>query len=114
MSFNSKSNKYDPIKNFKLSSDGIKTINGVDSCKYLGIILDNELKRKPHIDFLVKKLSNVLRVIYRIRYYLSKTSLLLFTNSLFITHINNGILCGGRTKKTDLHAPNSNPSKQNS
>ena len=98
--FNTNFKKFKLISNININLEGTPKIQIVDHCKYLGIMLDNKLSWKPHIDLLVKKLSNVLRMLYRIRYYLPKSALLAITHSLFISHINYGILCWGRAGKT--------------
>ena len=83
--------------------DGLHELKVVDQCRYLGVILDKNLSWKPHVNHVIKKLSNVLRILYRIRHCLSKNALLSITHSLFLSHINYGILCWGRAGKTTLH-----------
>jgi hypothetical protein len=102
MFLNKKLDKFKSIGNIKITLDGTQKLEIVEHCKYLGIILDNELKWKSHIEHLNQRLSNVLRMLYRIRYYLPKTALLAISHSLFLSHINYGILCWGRAGKTTI------------
>jgi hypothetical protein len=41
---------------------GSNVINEVDSCKYLGLVIDNELKWTSHIDLSCHYISNVFTI----------------------------------------------------
>ena len=59
---------------FKVNVRGIK----IDRCfatKYLGVLLDENLSWKPHIEYLQKKLSQSVRIIAKMRKYLDNTNL---------------------------------------
>ena len=45
-------------------------IKCVKECKYLGIIIDDELKWTPHIDSVLQKLKRLLGIFYKMRYKL--------------------------------------------
>ena len=101
MLFTPKSKKYNNI-NFKLKfSDGTE-IEKVSEYKYLGLIIDNKLTWKSHIKHLTSKLSRSLGILYKLRHLVSKNVLLTVFHSLFLSHINYGILCWGRSNKTIL------------
>ena len=68
-------------------------IEQVSQYKYLGLIIDNKLNWKAHIQYLKSKLSKALGLLFRVRRYLTKRSLLLLFHSLFNSHIQYGILC---------------------
>ena len=42
----------------------------IKECKYLGIIIDDELKWTPHIDSILQKLKRLLSIFYKMRYKL--------------------------------------------
>ena len=77
-------------------------IQKVDSCNYLGMIIDNKLNWKLQIDKIKKKISKTVGILYRIRYYLNKTSLKLIYNSLILSYVRYGILNYGRASKVAL------------
>jgi len=45
-------------------------IKCVKECKYLGIIIDDELKWTSHIEFVLQKLKRLLGILYEMRYKL--------------------------------------------
>jgi len=51
---------------FQLKVNG-KNISRVDSCKYLGIIIDINLSWKEHIDYVYKKVIKFTSIFYKIR-----------------------------------------------
>lgn len=53
--------------------------------------------------YLKSKLSKALGLLFKARRYLNKHSLFLILHSLFITHLQYGILCWGRCGKTAMH-----------
>ena len=56
-------------KKFRITI-GKYTIHEVEQTKYLGVILDNKLSWKQHIEYLITKLSQAAGVIYKLRKYL--------------------------------------------
>ena len=77
-------------------------IEQVNQYKYLGLIIDDKLSWKAHIQYLKSKLSKALGLLFRVRRYLTKRSLLLLFHSLFNSHIQYGILCWARCSKTAM------------
>ena len=67
---------------FKVNVRGIK----IDRCfatKYLGVLLDENLSWKPHIEYLQKKLSQSVGIIAQMRKYLDNTNLVALYYSFF-------------------------------
>ena len=44
-----------------------ENIERVESCKYLGIIIDSDMSWKEHIDFVYKKIIKFTSIFYKIR-----------------------------------------------
>ena len=88
--------------NLKITIDQAAELAQVEQYKYLGVIIDSKLNWTHHIDYLTKKLSRTLGILLKTRYYLDTKSLLLILQSLFLSHINYGILCWGRCSKTAI------------
>ena len=61
-------------------------IKYVDNKKFLGVILDNKLSWKPHINFVISKLNSCLVSTRRARIYLNKSSLFTIYYSLMQSH----------------------------
>ena len=56
--------------------------------KYLGVMLDENLKFESHINFVCKKIRCVIGIMGRVKYYLSSRELLLLYNALVLPHLN--------------------------
>ena len=81
-------------ENFTLKM-GNHVIEKTNNYKYLGVIVDDHLNWKCHIDKLCSKLSSVCGVLSKVRHYLDRNSLLLIYNSLFDSRIRYGLLGWG-------------------
>jgi hypothetical protein len=68
-------------------------IEFVDTFDYLGIVFDKNLTWKAHLAKISVKLSKVLGIINKMKNVLSKDVLVTLYNSLFLPHLNYGILC---------------------
>jgi len=44
-------------------------ISKVDRCKYLGVVIDNQLKWQSHIDIVYSKLLKCIGIFYKLRCY---------------------------------------------
>ena len=51
-------------------------VQQVEVTKFLGVLLDQHLSRKYHINHVVKKVSNTIGIISKARFFLSSQSLL--------------------------------------
>ena len=70
----------------------IENIEQVSSFSFLGINLDENLKWNKHIGMLTNKLSRVIGILNRLKYIYPQHILLAIYNSLFMSHVNYGIL----------------------
>ena len=62
---------------------------------FLGLMLDEKLSWKPHINKIANKLSRIIGLLKKLRHYLPPKGLLLMYNSLFLPHLNYAILAWG-------------------
>ena len=92
--------KFPPVRNsFALNN----CVLGLDhDCRYLGVILDNEISFKPHIDQLVKKISRSTGIFYRIKDFLSPPARINFYYSFFYPYLAYCIAIWGGTYQTYL------------
>ena len=67
----------------------------VESFNYLGIMLNETLSWKSHIEMEVKKISKVTGILYRLRKIFPENILFTLYNSLIISYINYGLLLWG-------------------
>ena len=72
----------------------------VESVKYLGIYLDNKLTFGPHISYSQSKLSRLIGIISKIKYYVPDRVLLLLYFALFHSLITYGLIIWNSTYKT--------------
>ena len=56
----------------------------VDECKTLGLLIDENLSFKPHIDRICSKISSFIGLLYRIRPFVDRKCLILFYNSFIL------------------------------
>ena len=52
--------------NFQLSINNV-ILQQLRTCKYLGVMFDDELSWKPHIDFILKKINKLTSIFYKLR-----------------------------------------------
>jgi hypothetical protein len=67
-------------------------ITYVKEFNYLGIVLNENLNWKSHVDFISKKISKVVGVLNKLKYTLPGHVLLIIYNSLILPHLNYGAL----------------------
>ena len=79
-----------------------KIINEQDHTKYLGIIIQGNLKWDKHIDYLVKKINSRIPLYYQIRSIMPRNKRLLIYNSLSLSHIIYGIELYGKRNNNNL------------
>ncbi len=75
-------------------------INKVSNTKFLGVILDDKLNWKAHIEYLTKKLRSVTGAIRRIRGSIPADYYRLIYSALFDSHLSYGITIWGGAKKS--------------
>ena len=82
------------IELLQLSIDG-KPIEHVKYFKFLGILFDENLTWKCHINMVTNKLSKVIGILNRLKHVYPQNALLSIYHSLFATHLNYGLLLWG-------------------
>ena len=101
MIMSSQAKKYD-------SNDCVISINGitlerVHETKFLGIILDDKLIWKSHIDFICNKISKCMGILIKARKVLGTNPLLILYNSLVKPYFTYCIIIWGNTYTKYLH-----------
>ena len=74
---------------------GPHKIEQTETYKYLGVVIDDKLSWKSHIENLCSKLSEVCGVLSKVRHYLDRKSLMLIYNSLFESRLRYGLIGWG-------------------
>ena len=82
------------IKDFNVCIDNT-LIERVESFNYLGIMLNETLSWKSHIEMVGKKISKITGILYRLRKLFPENVLFTLYNSLIISYINYGLLLWG-------------------
>ena len=70
-------------------------LDNVSSLKFLGIMLNEHLTWKAHANMITIKLSKVVRIINKLKYVYPEAALMTLYTSLFLSHINYGLLLWG-------------------
>ena len=66
---------------------GNSSIERVSCTKYLGVLLDEHLTFDEHINYIHKKASNKLGILYRAKDYLDRPTKILLYKSLILPHL---------------------------
>ena len=74
------------VKNFQLKLRN-NAIERVSSTRFLGVLIDENLSWKNHVDMIKKKMRAALGAVMRIRVYLSSKAMLCLYHSLLLSHI---------------------------
>uniref|UniRef100_A0A1B6GY92 Reverse transcriptase domain-containing protein n=1 Tax=Cuerna arida TaxID=1464854 RepID=A0A1B6GY92_9HEMI len=83
----------------------LPSIETVREAKYLGVVIDEDLKWTPHVDNLCNKLSSGLYVIRRIRSICNVTVATTAYYALFETHLRYAIIVWGKSSVANLERP---------
>ena len=73
-----------------------------DVTKYLGLQIDQHLKRKPHVELIMTSLAKASAVLYRLNKYVSRPTLRMVYNALVKSKLQYGIIQWGCANKTTL------------
>ena len=73
-----------------------------DHVKYLGVIIDQHLSWKHHINYIALKISKNIGVISRLRHFVPLKTLLSIYNSLVSPYISYGLIAWGQASKSYL------------
>ena len=65
------------------------------STKYLGIIIDKSLRWHDHLNHISNKLSNTSWILFKVRHFVPKTTLINLYYSFVYPHIKYGIIVWG-------------------
>ena len=79
-----------------------EAVKRVDCTKFLGVLIDDSLTFKCHIDHLVSKLSKYVGLFYRVRHLLPQSALLTLYKTLFEPHLNYCNVIWGNTFPSHL------------
>ena len=82
------------VELIQLSIDG-KLIENLRSFKFLGIIFDENLLWKSHVNMVTNKMSKIIGILNRLKLVYPQNALLLIYHSLFASHMNYGLLLWG-------------------
>ena len=87
--FKSRSKKLKKELHIKLNK---KTLERVKQTKFLGIMVDEHLTWKDHIDYVTLKMIRICRILRRIRFFLNQSTLKLLHYSLVYPYLHYGNL----------------------
>ena len=93
-------NKTNKTDDFKLSLDNIE-IERVNTFKFLGVTVDQNLSWKTHIDNLRKKCCSSVGILYKVNKFLPESALLSLYHTLVLSHFSYGIT--GWSSASDSH-----------
>ena len=74
----------------------------VESIKFLGVLLDENLSWKDHIKYIENKVAKNIDLLYRTKLFVNKNSLLTLYYSYIHTYLNYANLLWGSTNRTNL------------
>ena len=80
----------------------LKNLERKNFAKYLGVLIDNNLSWKHHIDYIALKISKTIGIISRLRHFIPTSILLDIYRSLIHPYISYGLSVWGQTTKTNL------------
>ena len=88
-----------PNPNYVIKLDGVK-LNPSKNVRYLGVLLDNELKWSTHVAQLKMKLNRAIGILSKLRYNLPLATLKMVYHSIFSSHILYGIQVWSQNSQT--------------
>jgi len=77
-------------------------INKVSSCKYLGVIIDDDFKWNEHIDYIYKKIIRFCSIIYKLRMIVPRKVLNKLYYAFIYPYVSYGIEVYANTSKACL------------
>ena len=86
----------------KLMINGIE-LERVSEIKFLGVLIDNKLSWKPHINYIKAKISKSIAILNKTKYLLNKTSLYTLYCSFILPYMTYCVEIWGNTYKTNIH-----------
>lgn len=79
------------------------TITRCSNTKFLGVLVDENLNWKPHIDSIRKKISKSIGILYKTRFLLNKSLLKILYFSFVHSHLSYGNIAWASTFKSKLY-----------
>ena len=92
-----KSNRNSPQSNLSLKIDGME-INRVEESKFLGVILDQGILWRSHINKVLTKISQTIGIISRARNFMDSSQLVLLYNTMVLPHLQYCLINWGNFK----------------
>ena len=80
----------------------LKGLTAVNTFKYLGITIDANLKWNDQINNICRKMCNSLGIMRRIKPFVPQSSLVTIYNTVFLPHLDYGIISWSNCGNTDL------------
>ena len=96
-----KSNKKRLRRDLHLTLNGT-VLQRVEDSKFLGIVIDQHLTWKNHIDYITKKILRITGLLCRIRFYVNQTHLKMLYNSLIYPYLHYGNIVWANNYPTRL------------
>ena len=90
------------IKLFDSNSQRLVTLDCKNYVKYLGILIDDHLSWKYHIDHIATKISKTVGIIARLRHFVPFSILTNLYRSLILPYLSCGIVAWGRAAKSHI------------
>ena len=90
------------IKAYDCRTQTLFDLERKDHVKYLGVIIDQHLSWKHHINYIALKISRNIGIISRLRHFVPLKTLLSIYNSLISPYISYGLIAWGQASKTHL------------
>ena len=85
------------------STNEYSTLECKDYVKYLGVLIDNHLSWKYHIDYIPSKLSKVIGVIARLRHFVPFPTLHSIYQSLMFPYLSYSLVVWGQAPQSHLN-----------
>ena len=91
-----------PPRDFRITLDGVD-LERVTNCKFLGVIIQENLSWSDHINYVANKVSKVNGILARLKHQLPAHIMRIIYNSLFRSHLTYGICVWGGAPNTLLN-----------
>ena len=98
-----KVNREISIKMYDTSANRYCSVERKDFVKFLGILIDCNLKWKHHIDFVSLKISKTIGILARLRHFVPTETLLMIYRSLILPYLSYGICVWGLAAKSYIN-----------
>ena len=93
--------KIKKIKNCEIILDNVKILR-TETAKFLGVVIDENLTWKDHINYVKNKIAKSIGIISRLKYYLPETTLNTLYNTLVLPYLNYCNIIWANNKPTRL------------